>query len=396
MRGPTTCKGGFIMISQSSGKLMLGPLSAGTRLILVTIMAIAMPIFGAATARAQDADRADVQALVEKFFAAYQKKDLAAIMALWSDESPQRDAAKETIERDFASSSAIGIKGLDVQRMAVEGSYADVQVTLKADKGVAGPAGMHPVLQLVKEKGAWKVWLYISNEEEGLINSLGSAESAEARNRMLENRKDLLSLRMTAALGAEGFRLLAQYNYERALVFFDLGETASRMIDDKEGMASSLYGSGGTRSILGRYAEARSCFQKCLEISTAIRDTQRAASALNGIGEAEYAEGNYTSALHSYQKALDTSGPAGNKQRIALSLNGLGNTYKALGANAASLDHYKRSLQVSEEIGDKRGMAATLVNLGSIYQLEGNYLQALRYYQRSQELWEETGRKRGL
>src|SRR5262245_51619376 len=67
-------------------------------------------------------DEAALRALVERYFAAYAKKDPDAFMALWSDRSPDFAARREAIQQRFASLEKIEVRSLAVRRLVAEDS----------------------------------------------------------------------------------------------------------------------------------------------------------------------------------------------------------------------------------------------------------------------------------
>lgn len=71
---------------------------------LVTILQLAclFPCLATHT-NAQSDERAGVRRVVSQFFDAFQQKDLAGMMALWSENSPDLTAARQTMQQTFAS-----------------------------------------------------------------------------------------------------------------------------------------------------------------------------------------------------------------------------------------------------------------------------------------------------
>src|SRR5215831_11554719 len=98
------------------------------RKFVVPLLAILFTGLFPSGARGQDADRKEIEALVHRFFAAYQKRDLAGIMALWEGGSPDLATARESFEKTFGPAQSIQVKNLEVMRIDVSGQRAMVRV----------------------------------------------------------------------------------------------------------------------------------------------------------------------------------------------------------------------------------------------------------------------------
>src|SRR5690348_2726365 len=89
---------------------------------LALCLACLMPL----VATAQSADEALLRALTEKFFAAYQQKDLDGLMRLWSAKSPDLAASKQSFEQSLAAVERIELKSLTIGKLTVDGDKANV------------------------------------------------------------------------------------------------------------------------------------------------------------------------------------------------------------------------------------------------------------------------------
>src|SRR5690242_170546 len=113
------------------------------------------------------ADEAAVRQVVDRFFDAYARKDLDGFMALWSAQSPDLAARRQTAQAIFAETGPIGVKDLSVVRLRVEGPAARVRVRLemlgddaKTGRPYAGFGKLGRTLRLAKEGADWKVRWY--------------------------------------------------------------------------------------------------------------------------------------------------------------------------------------------------------------------------------------------
>ena len=87
---------------------------------LVIGLVFCMPFF----ALAQSADEPMLRTLTEKFFAAYQTKDLAGLMQRWSAKSPERSASQQSFQQTFAAVDKIELTRLAIGKLSVDGDKA--------------------------------------------------------------------------------------------------------------------------------------------------------------------------------------------------------------------------------------------------------------------------------
>jgi CHAT domain-containing protein len=93
-----------------------GPRACSLWFITIWLICLAAP-----HAAAQSADEATLRALVDKFFAAYQNKDIDGLMSLWSSKSPDLASARKQFETTFASVGRIELRSLAMRQVSVEG-----------------------------------------------------------------------------------------------------------------------------------------------------------------------------------------------------------------------------------------------------------------------------------
>src|SRR5262249_25623848 len=80
-------------------------------------------------ASAQQDAQTSLRELVQEFCSRYERKDLEALMSLWSDVSPERTANKERLERVFASKSRITLADRSIRKTEIDGAKAVVRVS---------------------------------------------------------------------------------------------------------------------------------------------------------------------------------------------------------------------------------------------------------------------------
>src|SRR5262249_46187985 len=151
------------------GETGMTPLAIG-RLFALSAMCL---LFSATVAAgvSQSGDEAAIRALVERYFAAYEKKDLEAMVELWSDKSPDLANAKVRAKETFRVNDQIEMKNLRFRQLKVEGDRATVLVTLDAsaiDATTRRPRdGFGKQTQTIifeRAAGEWRIWGYSSAE----------------------------------------------------------------------------------------------------------------------------------------------------------------------------------------------------------------------------------------
>src|SRR5215470_2525544 len=70
-----------------------------------------------------------LRVVVEEYFSAYGKKDLAGVVALWSESSPSLAAYKQSLERQFTSED-LSFGPSAISRVKVESGKASLRVTI--------------------------------------------------------------------------------------------------------------------------------------------------------------------------------------------------------------------------------------------------------------------------
>ncbi|HKG60895.1 MAG TPA: nuclear transport factor 2 family protein [Pyrinomonadaceae bacterium] len=113
---------------------------------------------------AQNDEQANVQRVVDQFFAAFQQKDLSSAMALWSGNSPDLTYGRQLLQHTFAAYRTIELKNVRVNKITFDKDNATVQLTAELTVvdtmggRSATPLQMIRTMQMVRETGVWKIW----------------------------------------------------------------------------------------------------------------------------------------------------------------------------------------------------------------------------------------------
>ena len=189
---------------------------------------------------------------------------------------------------------------------------------------------------------------------------------------------------------------LSNNNYKKALEYNEKTFKIYEEVGDKRGMMRYLGNIGGIYKRMSNYEKAREYFEKSLKISEEIGDKKGMEISYSLIGGMYIDQGNNEKALEYFEKSLKTSDEIGDKRVMVDSYNITGFIYYKQGNYEKALEHYEKSLKIEEELGDKRGIGYTFHSIGLIYKDQGNYEKGLEYYQKSFEIFEEIGNKGGM
>jgi CHAT domain-containing protein/tetratricopeptide (TPR) repeat protein len=353
------------------------------------------------SAYGQAADETALRSLAEKFFVAFQKQDLDALMSLWSEKSADYATSKQSFQQNFTTNK-VELKGTVMGKLVIDGDKASLRVVVdsstvnrRTGKPVTGSGKLNYTLYFIKESDVWKISRFVSLEEE-LAAAITEAKTDEERKTLLEANKALQTIELQRALVVQGTRLISRSSYSQGMAISQLASSLAQELNDKTGMASALRSIATIHRLQNRYIEAMEAYQKSLKISEEIDDQTGISSTLTGIGFVYQSQGNYAQALDYQYKSLKIKEEIGDKSGIGAALGGIATAYQLQGMHEQALDYHRRSLKIREEIGDKLGIAGTRNNMGLIFVNQGKYAEAVENYQRSLKIKEEIDDKRGI
>lgn len=349
---------------------------------------------------AQNDDQVAVRRVVDQFFAAFQHKDLTSVMALWSDKTLDFLPGRRTIQDVFTTYHKIEVKNLRVNQLTVETDKATVK--LIAELSVVGtqadasatPLQMIRTIQLVKETDGWKIWKYISPEDE-LAAALGLSKTPEERDELLKSRADLVTPELVKALNKHSRELSPRGKLAEASMILDLALNIAQRLDDKRGMVVSLRWKGELVRLRGDYKQAMELYDQALKLAEELGIKTLIGDVSNSIGIVHIFQSDYPKALAMFQRNLQIKEELGQKVEIATELLNIGNVYVYQGEKIRALEAFQRSLKLCQETRNKFTASAVLNGIGNVYFTQGDYEQALEYIQQGLKIKQEIGDKLG-
>jgi CHAT domain-containing protein/tetratricopeptide (TPR) repeat protein len=371
-------------------------------IVLLTSFLFCLFIPTSGFAQTSSQDEISIRLLIEKFFAAYEKRELNELLGLWSEKSPDLATNKKALEATFTATQKLEINALAIGKITVDGDKASLRLALevnaidaKTSKQAQGFDKLNRTLHLVKESGEWKIWQNLSSEEE-LAAALVEAKTDAEREQLLAADRELETVALVQALLAQGRRLTAQSKNSQAYVIYSIAGEIAYQLDDKNGSMAVLRSIANIGSFRNYSLQALQYYKRTLKIAEEIGDKAGIALALNSIGRIYQDHRNYAEALEYFHKGLKLDEEIGNKAEISLTLARIGGIHYRQDNYTQALEYQQRSVQIAEEIGDKTRIGPSLNLIGNIHQIQGNYTQALEYYQRSLKIAEDIGNKFGI
>ena len=347
---------------------------------------------------AQNDEQATVRRVVEQFFAAFQQKDLASVMALWSQNSPDFLPGRRSIQEVFTNYRTIEVKNLHLNQINIETNKATVQLIAELSvvgaqvNASAAPLQMSRKIQLVKERGGWKIWKHISPEDE-LAVALGLTRTKAESDALLKSQPDLVTPELVKALNKHSRELSPRGKLAEALMVLDLALNIAQRLDDKRGTVVALRWKGEISRLRGDYKQALEIYDQALKLAEELGVKTLVGGVLNSIAIVYSIQGDYPKALALFQRSLQIKEEIGDKLEIAVELLNIGNVYVYQGQKVRALQVFERGLNFSEETGDKATASAVLNGIGNVYYSQGNYEQAAEYLQQALKIKQEVGDK---
>ncbi|HKX29059.1 MAG TPA: tetratricopeptide repeat protein, partial [Blastocatellia bacterium] len=340
-----------------------------------------------------------LRVVVERYFAAYGRKDLDGVVALWSEHSPNLAVFKEGLQQQFASeelrfgSPTLSRIKIENERAGLRVTIPQVSINLKSRERRERQSIRS--FELAKEAGEWKIRRSVSAADE-LAEALVKAGNPAERAALLAEDQELMTAELSEALLERGQRLFNQGNRNRAQEIYGQALEVAERGGDKSSIAQALLFVGLAHRSQGSYEQALECYRKSLGISEELGNRDGVASALNNIGFVHRSRGNYQQALESYQKSLEIRVGLDNKVGLGEVLGNIGFVHQAQGHYEQALEFYQKSVKVREELGDRAGIARTLTNISELFRAQDKYEPALEYYQQSLRIVMELGNQAAM
>jgi tetratricopeptide (TPR) repeat protein len=147
--------------------------------------------------------------------------------------------------------------------------------------------------------------------------------------------------------------------------------------------------------LLGRWRDAKVCFERMLVFVRRLGNRHGEAAALNSLGNIFASLGDTKQAVESYNKSLGIAKEINHLPDIGAALGNLGTVYSDLGDYQRAVVFYSQSLEVARLSGDRRGESAAVGNLGIAFKNLGDFNRAIEFHTQHLELARKLGDRLG-
>ena len=188
-------------------------------------------------------------------------------------------------------------------------------------------------------------------------------------------------------------RLYAPWNQARRL--HTVAADASRLLDDRLGLAVALTDLGAIQSMGDDYEGAAGSLQRALELAGELADSQCEANALIELGSVGWLTDDYQSGADHLARALELTGRLGDRPGQVHALTELGTVRRLTGDCAGAAEALDQALALARELGDRNEQAIALYGLGHVRLQVGDYTGALEVVRQGLDLFRAIGSQLG-
>jgi tetratricopeptide (TPR) repeat protein len=414
----------------------------GSRLLLTVVSVICISLSAPgqqlAPGGAPSPDELALRALVVKYFDAYAKKDLDAVMSLWGKDAPGIASRRDLLRRMFTIED-YRFSEPAISRIKVEGSRSSARVVIERNlTRLTGSSGtiikstIRSDLSFVLENAEWRFWSE-TPAVAGQANALAAAKTDAEREAALAGDPDLVNRELLALLASQSDRAFARADYPRALSILMSQRLVAERLGEKKETSQIWMNIGIIHFAEKRYQQALDAYQKGMAIEEELGRRSEKAAFLTNIGLAQSALGKPQQAIEYFQRGLAIYEELNEKSDVAETLENIGNVHYDQGDYALASEFYRRSLKwlesakayagrllkiakteyeqgndeaaISfyseaaaklESAGDKQSIGYAMHNIANIYYSQGDYAQALDYYRRCLTAEKEAGSPQGV
>jgi len=257
----------------------------------------------------------------------------------------------------------------------------------------------------------------------------------EAYNRMLKYiiQGNVITFNAGANANAGGLFFKDNYDYVRAVSFYDQADQIFEQIKNEDWQASTSSNLGEVYNFIGEYKKSLDYYTKAIQLGEKVGDESGLAITYNNIsstyanigqydmaikmakksvamgeklghkalssfysslGNRYYTIGDYESALSNFEKALALDKKSGEKSKIAQRLGSIGTAYMGLKKRNLAEQKLKESVRIAEEMGSVLDIAAGSHNLGMIAKDRKKSYEAKAYFEKALAIYQKHGIER--
>lgn len=203
--------------------------------------------------------------------------------------------------------------------------------------------------------------------------------------------------RREAAAALNGLGRVASYargDHATARTFYEEALTIHRDLDDKWGVAKSLYFSGVAAAFQEDHAAAHPLLEEALEAFREVGDREGIADSVGVMGMMALSRGDHEEARSLVEEARTIMESLEDRPGIIKALCVLGDISLNQGKPGAAHDLYERALAILKDLEDEWWIAWCLEGVAGVAAVQGQPARAARLFGAAQALRDETGSPR--
>lgn len=194
---------------------------------------------------------------------------------------------------------------------------------------------------------------------------------------LIVGEKPALEKRHSEAVNGEHSR-----SFSEQVKHFERKIRAYSKAKDKVNEGESLSNLGILYYKASKFAEARSCHEKHLNLAKAVQNKRAEKRAYCNLGCTYRRIGDLDRAVECYEEGLRLVKELQDKVGEAKLLNNLGNILEQRNDFDQAVYCHQRRLHVAKELKDLDGESKACASLGNIYHLLGNIRESINYYEK--------------
>lgn len=266
----------------------------------------------------------------------------------------------------------------------LEQEYDNLQGLMEWALTGAEPAKIEQVLEI--SCALWRFWAAQGYQSDGL----------SWLERAFRKSDGFAGELVARAYNVAGIMCRDQFEYTRAIEFFQASLALQRQLGDKAGIAAGLHSLGTVAAYMGEYAQAVTYHEEAIALRRELQDQRGLALSLSFLGALKTSQGEYAPASQFYEEGLRLLRRLGDLRTTALLLNNLGYLRLSQGQPVKARPLFEESLALRRELHDRAGTAGSILGLADAFAAEGQSGRAFELYCESFQLSKETGESLNL
>lgn len=165
----------------------------------------------------------------------------------------------------------------------------------------------------------------------------------------------------------------------------------SRILDDEEGIYSSMDGMAMIAGMQGDYKKAAELLEEALRYYRNVPYTPRLTATLNNLAISMRRLGDLDRAMQLITEAIGITKKVGNQKSLAHALNSLAELQNEMGNIETALQIHHEAILLRLQLGDRKGLAFSFDSAAECMEKLGNYRLAVQLWGASSRIRDELG-----